>query len=80
MSLKNSNDFCTGSSFQTGTKFRLIVDKIVLLTVETPMTAFGLLFGTYFLFNISYPPEAGATLEYVQRGWFTLKKNYLLTS
>jgi hypothetical protein len=61
---------CVGDSFHTGTKFRLVVDKVVLCTVETPMAAFGLLFGAYFLFNISYPPEAGATLEYVQRGLF----------
>lgn len=35
--------------------------------VDTPVAGFVLLFGSYFLLNISYTVEAGATLQYVQR-------------
>jgi hypothetical protein len=57
----------TGNSFHAGQKFRVVVDKVVVCSVDTPLAGFGLVFGSYFLFNISYPAEVGATLEYVQR-------------
>jgi hypothetical protein len=50
-----------------GRNFRVVVDKVVTCCVDTPLAGFVLVFGSYFLFNISYPVEAGATLEYVQR-------------
>lgn len=31
------------------------------------MTAIALLFGSFFMFNISYPVEASATMEFMQR-------------
>jgi hypothetical protein len=58
---------CTGSSFHVGQNFRVVVDKVVTCCVDTPLAGFGMLFGSFYLFNISYPVEAGATLEYVQR-------------
>lgn len=58
---------CTGSSFHVGKNFRIIVDKVVTCCVDTPLAGFAVLFGSFYLFNISYPVEAGATLEYVQR-------------
>jgi hypothetical protein len=45
----------------------VVVDRVVICTVVTPMAGFALVFGCYFMFNIAYPSEAGATLEYVQR-------------
>ena len=57
----------TGEFFHLGKCYRLVVDKVVLCTAETPMAAFACLFGAFFAFNISYPADAGATLEYVQR-------------
>jgi len=38
-----------------------------MCTVDTPLAGFALLFGVFYIFNISYPVDAGATLEYVQR-------------
>jgi hypothetical protein len=56
-----------GVYFHLGRNFRLVVDKVVICTVYTPMAGFALLYGVFFVFNISYPVDAGATLEYVQR-------------
>ena len=57
-----------GSMFHMSTTFRLIVDGVVVCSdLSTPMAAFGVLFGMYFLLNISYPSAVGATMEYVQR-------------
>jgi hypothetical protein len=44
-----------------GQMFHIVVDKVVTCCVDTPMAGFVLLFGSYFLLNISYPVEAGAT-------------------
>jgi hypothetical protein len=54
-------------SFHIGRNFRLVVDKVVICTVDTPLAGFALLFGVFYIFNISYPVDAGATMEYVQR-------------
>lgn len=62
----------TGSSFHMGKNFRVVVDKVITCCVDTPLAGFGVLFGSYYLFNITYPVEAGATLEYVQRYCQTL--------
>lgn len=57
-----------GDMFHKATSFRIVVDGIVVSSeIATPLAAFGLLFGMYFLLNISYPSAVGATLEYVQR-------------
>jgi hypothetical protein len=61
------DDICSGNLFHTGSKFRVVVDRVVVCSVDTPKAGFALVFGCYLMFNISYPAEAGATLEYVQR-------------
>jgi hypothetical protein len=48
--------------------FRLIVDRrVVCSDINNPLSAVALLFGAFFVFNISYPVEASATLEFIQR-------------
>lgn len=37
------------------------------MTACTPIAAGAILFGTYFLFNLQYPTEVAATLEFIQR-------------
>jgi len=57
----------TGNSFHKASTFRVVVDRRISISVESPLAAFAVLFGAFFVFNISYPNDAGATLEYVQR-------------
>jgi len=57
-----------GDQLHRASAFRLVVDRVVVCSsIQTPMVAVTLLFGTYFLFNIAYAPEASATLEFIQR-------------
>lgn len=50
------------------TVFRLVVDGIVVCSsIESPVAAIALLFGSFFLFNIKYPVDTSATLEFIQR-------------
>jgi hypothetical protein len=57
----------TCSSLHLGHNFRVVVDKVVTCGVDTPLAGFVLMFGSYVLFNTSYLPAVGATLEYIQR-------------
>lgn len=40
---------------------------MMMCEVHSPLTAFALLVGAFFIFDLSYPAEAGATLECIQR-------------
>ena len=45
-----------------------VVDRTVFCSsIKTPLVVVTLLFAVYFLFNIEYPPQASATLEFIQR-------------
>ena len=57
----------TGAEFFHSFRFRLVVNRHALCTAETPLAAFTLLFGSYFMLNLCYPVDAGATLEFVQQ-------------
>jgi hypothetical protein len=40
------------------------VDEVVVCAnIGTPLEAFALMFGMYFLLNISYPASVGASME-----------------
>jgi len=59
--------FCIGDKLHSATSFQLVVDRVVTSSVETPLIAVALLFGAFFTFNIEYPAETAATLEFIQR-------------
>ena len=40
---------------------------VICCSIDSPLTAMALLFGAFFVFNISYPCDASATLEFIQR-------------
>ena len=57
-----------GDQLHKSDAFRLVVDNTVICSsIQTPLVAVALLFGSYFLFNIEYPQEGSATLEFIQR-------------
>jgi len=57
-----------GDWLHKASAFRLVVDRtIIVSTIQTPIVAVALLFGVFFIFNIEYPPEASAALEFMQR-------------
>lgn len=62
------NDRVTGVDLHVTAVFGLVVDKHVVCSSTTNLlTAVALMFGSYFIFNIGYPTEACATLEFIQR-------------
>ena len=52
----------TVDSFHKASAFLVVVDRCISISVSCPITAVGVLFGSYFMFNIDYPSGAGATL------------------
>jgi len=60
--------FCIGDKLHSATAFQLVVDRVIVTSsVHTPLVAVALLFGSFFTFNIEFPPETAATLEFIQR-------------
>ncbi|RXN13107.1 hypothetical protein ROHU_028861 [Labeo rohita] len=57
-----------GSSRLTAENFMFSVDQVVVNSHITIFSdALKLMFASYYCFNISYPGDQGATLEFVQR-------------
>ncbi|RXN13802.1 hypothetical protein ROHU_028951 [Labeo rohita] len=58
----------TGSSRLTAEHFMFSVDQVVVNSHITIFSdALKLMFASYYCFNISYPGDQAATLEFVQR-------------
>jgi len=52
----------------TAKLFMLAIDGVIVLhEIKDPLTAIGLLFGSFFVFNLHYPASASVTLEFIQR-------------
>ena len=57
-----------GTSALTAKSFMLGIHGVVVLhAVQDPLTAIGLLFGAFFVFNLHFPASASITLEFIQR-------------
>lgn len=57
-----------GSRLLTGTSYMVAVDRVVVSDLLTNFTtALALLFSTFYVFNIEYPPGGSVTMEFIQR-------------
>lgn len=45
----------------------VVVDGLVICGPVDFQMAFAVMFAAYFVFNIAYPKDAAATLEFIQR-------------
>jgi hypothetical protein len=52
----------------TSQSFLLAIDGVVVSQrINTPLAAVGLLFGSFYIFNLHYPATASVTLQFIQR-------------
>lgn len=56
----------TGDLFKP-TKIYFTMDETVLGTADDLSHGVGLLFGSYYVYNLEYDPMAQITLEFIQR-------------
>ena len=59
--------FFAGDSAATGKKFKTVVKKEVMITCSDFFEAASLMFASYYVFNLQYPYQALATMEFVHR-------------
>lgn len=60
--------FILGDSWLTASRYMLGVDGVVVCDdIPTFLIGLGMLFAAYYNFNISYPLEVAAVLEFIQR-------------
>ncbi len=57
-----------GTSALTSNSFMFAIDGVIVVhDIEDPLTAVGLLFGSFYIFNLHYPASASVTLEFIHR-------------
>ena len=58
----------TGDSHLKAEQYLVLVDgKVLVSNITSYINSLAVLFGTYYAFNIQYPTDAEATLEFMQR-------------
>ena len=62
----------SGTTMSDAVDYAVSVDSNIVFDGLTFMQAISLLFCSYYVFNIEYPVEAKATLEFIQRCVFNL--------
>ncbi|XP_017544542.2 uncharacterized protein LOC108415995 [Pygocentrus nattereri] len=62
-----------GQSCYSSTRYMLSLDQTLINTnIPSFISAFCLMFRSYYCFNIHYPSELASTLEFLQRCFFTI--------
>ncbi|KAK0144160.1 hypothetical protein N1851_017476 [Merluccius polli] len=61
-----------GQSCYSSTRYMLSLDRNLINTNISFISALCLMFGSYFCFNIHYPSELASTLEFLQRCFFSI--------
>jgi hypothetical protein len=57
-----------GTSMLALCLFLLAIDNVIVIhKTDDPLAAVGLLFGSYYIFNLHYPAAASITLEFIQK-------------
>jgi hypothetical protein len=60
--------FCVlGKEFHQSQHLMLVINRTRVSDLHIPMSAAALLVGSFFIFDLTYPTAAGATLECIQR-------------
>ncbi|XP_046583952.1 uncharacterized protein LOC124291097 [Haliotis rubra] len=67
---------CSGRSVMEAKKFRIVVDRVVVMSDLTSfITSLSALFALFYILNIQYQHGASATLEFIQRCFVGINPN-----
>ena len=71
---------CEEDPFEDDVQFSLLVEDVQVCTCGDLVTAFALMFATYYIFNLSYPDAIQSTMTFFQTTFLKIedgvKKDY----
>ncbi|XP_064110261.1 uncharacterized protein LOC135218046 [Macrobrachium nipponense] len=63
----------SGTSVLQATRFMVAVDgRVINSDITSLVAAMAMVFASFYLFGIHYPPEASVTLEFIQRCFYKI--------
>ena len=64
---------CEEDPFEDDVQFSLLVEGVQICTCGDLVTAFALMFATYYIYNLSYPDEIQSTMTFFQKTFLKIE-------